>query len=408
MNKTVRKNAAKSVWIFFIVVILVIILGLIVTALVFKNPDVTPSAFGYSAFIMDEDGMGDSVPKGALIIAKNYSPSSDNLGDAILCEEVKGHGTTVIRLSNIVPNTKTVIYQGFYDNDREKIYDIPSSKLIGKAVSYNMVLGKIISFVTSYKGRAVLIVVPILMLLVCEGIIGIYSKNAKQSRKKEKFRRKMESYKIPENSPLNPEKINSHSGPITIEDYIFGAEESQKPASARKGKELSSSPEAAKRRQAKSPSAETVEFKKDRPVVRKPNGANREAAQRSGQPQRSQQPPRKPRPVDSRRQPVKSGEGVPERKPARPPQKDGLKDMVREDTAVVSTAPAEEKVRQGGELQRTVQENIPAESTKPAAPAAAPVQEKPIDDEVSNQSLARLIKLMEEQEKLLKEKSQID
>ena len=123
MNRTKKRNLGRTVWIFFIVIILIIIAGLIVTSMIFKNSDVTPSAFGYSVYVMDEEGMGEAVPEGSLVIAKNYSPSAEDIGDAILCENVEGYGTAVLRLADIIPNTKTVVYQAFFDNDPERLID---------------------------------------------------------------------------------------------------------------------------------------------------------------------------------------------------------------------------------------------------------------------------------------------
>lgn len=228
MAQTKRKNFGKAVLIGFIVLIIIIIAGIIVTSLVFKNEDVTPSFMGYSVFVMDDDGMGEAVPKGSLVLVKNYSPSNENLGDAVLCENVKGYGTTVLRLSNIVPNTETVIYQGIFDNDKTQTFDVEASNLVGQAISYDPALGKIITFVTSIKGRAILVVVPLLMLLVCELIIHLVTKNQDNKIKQNKLKNKIDRYKMSENSPLNPQNLASHSSataPVTIEDFIFGREE---------------------------------------------------------------------------------------------------------------------------------------------------------------------------------------
>lgn len=227
MAQTTKKNIGKAVLIEFIVLIIIIIAGIIVTSLVFKNDDVTPSFMGYSVYLMNEDGMGDAVPQGSLVLVKNYSPSNENLGDAVLCENVKGVGTTVLRLCEIVPNTETVVYRGFYDNDKDTVYDVEAKNMVGQAVSYDPTLGGIISFVTSIKGRAILVVVPLLLMLLVELIIHLVSKNAARSAK---YYKKAEDSVVAKNSPLSPEKLASHSaksGPVTIDDYIFGREETK-------------------------------------------------------------------------------------------------------------------------------------------------------------------------------------
>lgn len=225
MAQTRKKNIGKAVLIEFIVLIMIIIAGIILTSLVFKNDDVTPSFMGYSVYLMNEDGMGNAVPKGSLVMVKNYSPSNENLGDAVLCENVKGVGTTVLRLCEIVPNTETVVYKGFYDNNKNVVYEVEAKNMVGKAVSYDPTLGKIISFVTSIKGKMILVVVPLLMMLVVELIIHLIEKNNLKNAKN--YKRPDEDV-VAKNSPLNPQKLASHSaksGPLTIDEFILGLEE---------------------------------------------------------------------------------------------------------------------------------------------------------------------------------------
>ncbi len=225
MAQTRKKNIGKAVLIEFIVLIMIIIAGIILTSLVFKNDDVTPSFMGYSVYLMNEDGMGNAVPKGSLVMVKNYSPSNENLGDAVLCENVKGVGTTVLRLCEIVPNTETVVYKGFYDNNKNVVYEVEAKNMVGKAVSYDPTLGKIISFVTSIKGKMILVVIPLLMMLVVELIIHLIEKN--NSKNAKNYKRPDEDV-VAKNSPLNPQKLASHSaksGPLTIDEFILGLEE---------------------------------------------------------------------------------------------------------------------------------------------------------------------------------------
>lgn len=416
MSKTKKRDIGKSVWIFFIVVILVIILGLIVTSMIFKNPDVTPSAFGYSFFIVDEDGMGDAVPKGSLVVAKNYSPSADNLGDAILCEKVEGYGTTILRLCNIVPNTKSVVYQGFFDNDPETIIDVPSKNLIGKASSYHMNIGKFITFVTSYKGMAVMVVVPILMLLVCELIIGLFSKRAEKNNiRKEKFRKKLDAYKIPENSPLSPEKIGQHSGPVTIEDFIFGHEEKLKnrndeKSNNRRGK-ASADKETEQTKQVERPKAAAVKAyesaKKDAARVERSDRSratsqSTQASQTMPERKAAEQPVRQ----SARAESVRASRPTERRSEGTAAFEAGKADALREERIL--------RRREQEAQQAKAKEGKPAEQPKePQNPAEAPVvKEAPAEEakayKSSNESLAQLIKLMEEQEKLLKEKANKD
>ena len=83
-----KSSAGKNVLIFFIVFIILEMLIVVGVGRVFKNKNVTPSIAGYSLYIMNGDGMGDRVPDGALVITSNMTPSTDKIGEAVVCENV--------------------------------------------------------------------------------------------------------------------------------------------------------------------------------------------------------------------------------------------------------------------------------------------------------------------------------
>lgn len=369
MAQTKRKNIGKAVLIGFIVLIIIIIAGIIVTSLIFKNDDVTPSFMGYSVYVMNEDGMGDAVPKGSLVLVKNYSPSNENLGDAVLCENVKGYGTTVLRLANIVPNTETVIYQGIFDQNKNVVYDVEASNMVGQAISYDPTLGKIITFVTSIKGRAILVVVPLLILLLAELIIHLVTKNQDKKIKQDKLKNKIDKYKMPENSPLNPQKLSSHStAPVTIEDFIFGREENL----LREARENSPTIEI---RNEKPQSLDFAVEKIKRERVEKAKTVSNEIPRENTvKIERVRVAPAK-----------KSEAQKPEIKP----------EMVAEDVkpAVQEVKPQTEEIKPIEEIAVPEPVEIPTEPVEKASPAV---------EDIPDTSLERLIKLMEENEKLLK------
>ena len=406
MAVTTKRNIGKTIWIIFIVLIMLIIAGLIVTSLVFKNKDVTPSIFGYSVFIVDEDGMGSKVPEGALVVAKNYSPSAENIGDAILCEGVGDYGTTILRLCDIVPNTETVIYQGFYDNDPKTIYNVPASKLVGQALTYHTTLGAIIRFVTSYKGMAVMVVVPLLILFVCELIVHLVGKSrAKNNIHKDKFKKQLEQYKVPENSPLNPSKIGSHtSGPVTIEDFIFGREEQQPKKNstvefkAEKTRQLEKSVEKSieKAKAERNAKAAANAYKKaeadTRPIANnvKENTVKLERVRVAKPAMEAEKPVVKPA-VEEVRQPVE--------KPVEPVVEEVKKPVeIKVEPVLEKPAPAQEKPV----LEKPAPVIEAVSETPEVKPAEAEKKEETAEEKITNSSLERLIKLMEEQEKLLK------
>lgn len=395
MAVTTKRNVGKTVWIFFIVLIMIIIAMLIVTSLVFKNKDVTPSVFGYSVFVMDEDGMGDAVPEGALVVAKNYSPSNENLGDAILCEGVGGNGTTVLRLCDVVPNTKTVIYQGFFDEKPDEIYNIPASRLVGQAISYHKFWGAAISFVTSTKGMAVLVIVPLLILLLAELIIHLVGKSkARNNIHKDKFKKSLEQYKASENSPLNSKNIGSHTGgPVTIEDFIFGKEEAENvnkksptvEFKAEKSRQLEKNIEKIKAERSEKSAANT--YKRNPPADVRENTVKLERVRvkkTEEKPEISERPDKTEEAKTSsavktdeiRTEEIKTGEVLEEAFE----KKDNTEKISEISQPVISEAVADETAKASAEVKK----------------------EETAEEKISNSSLERLIKLMEEQEKILK------
>ena len=80
-----KSKAARNVLIFFIVFILLEMALVVSLTLVFRNKDATPRLAGYNFYIMRTDKMGTSVPKGALVVASDGTPSKDSISKALLC-----------------------------------------------------------------------------------------------------------------------------------------------------------------------------------------------------------------------------------------------------------------------------------------------------------------------------------
>ena len=254
----------------------------------------------------------------------------ENVGDVILCEPVGSYGTTVLRFSNVVPNTDMPVYQGVFDNNIENVFDVPADNVIGTAVSYNKTLGAVITFVTSYKGMTIMVVVPLLVLLVCELIISLVSKMKLKSEAKHKAEKNSRQSSVGSNSPLSPEKLGSHTAkPVTIEDFIFGKEDKQEKA-------VKSKPE--------------KDVKSEKPKTEKPSRVKAERVK-----------------IASKTSAVKDRDKA---EKAQKPQKEEN----TENTVEIPDVPEEVKA------ERVVSEG----------------------EKSSNESLDKLIKLMEEQEKILK------
>ena len=178
MSQTVQKSRApKKVSVFFIVFIIIEMLIVAGVAYVFRNDDVTPSVLGYSAFIMDSDNMSDDDPekgylKDALVIAEESAPGKNNIGEAVLCENVPGIGSTVMWLKDVVSEGANVdgVVCVTRQNDN-KDYELKPSSIIGTVHSYYKTAGKIIKFISKPMGIAACAAAPIALWILIELIV---------------------------------------------------------------------------------------------------------------------------------------------------------------------------------------------------------------------------------------------
>lgn len=195
-----KSSAGKNVLIFFIVFIILEMLIVVGVGRVFKNKNVTPSIAGYSLYIMNGDGMGDRVPDGALVITSNMTPSTDKIGEAVVCENVSDIGTSVFWLYDITStdDNNGVVYTVYQEKDPAKLYEISSKNVVGVASTYYMTAGKVLTFMSSTFGMIVCAVVPIFLLVVIELIIAIATHSSDD-----------------EEEPAES---------VTLDDFLFGGE----------------------------------------------------------------------------------------------------------------------------------------------------------------------------------------
>lgn len=207
MAKTKQKStAAKNVAIFFVVFIILEAVILFGVSRVFKNKDVTPSFAGYSMYIMDSDKMGDAVPKGALVIAANGSPSSNNIKKAVLAENVPGIGTSVFWLTDVSSKgdgVDGVVYTLCQESNINKTYDVESKNVVGVASSYYLTAGKVLGFITTKFGMAVCVIVPLFLLVLIELIIAVATHSGSEE---------------------DEDEIEEEEVTVTLDDFLFGGE----------------------------------------------------------------------------------------------------------------------------------------------------------------------------------------
>ncbi len=182
MSKTKQKStAAKSVAIFFIVFIILELLVLFGLSRVFKNKDVTPSVMGYSMYIMSSDKMQSddakiSIPKGALVVASEGSPSKEGINKAVIAENIPGVGTSVFWMEELAPKedgTDGVVYTLSQTKNPSKKYYVNSENIVGVTNTYYMTAGKVIGFLTTTVGVAICVIIPLFLWVLIEMIIAI-------------------------------------------------------------------------------------------------------------------------------------------------------------------------------------------------------------------------------------------
>ena len=201
-----KSSAGKNVLIFFIVFIILEMLIVVGVGRVFKNKNVTPSIAGYSLYIMNGDGMGDRVPDGALVITSNMTPSTDKIGEAVVCENVPDIGTSVFWLYDITStdDNNGVVYTVYQEKDPAKLYEISSKNVVGVASTYYMTAGKVLTFMSSTFGMIVCAVIPIFLLVVIELIIAIATHSSDDEEEDDDEEEPAES--------------------VTLDDFLFGGE----------------------------------------------------------------------------------------------------------------------------------------------------------------------------------------
>ena len=209
-TKQKKSSAGRNVAVFFIVFVILEALLIYGLTRVFENEDSYVSIGGYSFFIMDTSNMSSDVPKNALVIASNGTPSTDKTGYAVLCKNVGDEGTTVAWLYDIGSKGDTVdgvVYTVYQEIDTSTMYDLPSEDIIGVTTSYYLTAGQIIAFATTTFGMAACVAIPIIIMIFLEIIIAV----AHSSKNKD--------YDDDDYDDDEDEEEN-----VTIDDFLYGGE----------------------------------------------------------------------------------------------------------------------------------------------------------------------------------------
>ncbi len=217
-TKQKKSSAGKNLAVFFIVFVILEALIILGIRYVFNSKDAAPKLGGYSFFVMDSANMEKDIPRDALVIAENGTPSTDKRGYAVVAKKVGNEGTTVAWLYDIGSKGDTVdgvVYTVYQESAPDKMYDLEGSDIIGVTSSYYITAGKIISFVTTPFGMIISLAAPIVLLIFLELIISIASRS------------KYDEYDMDEDEDLQAEvrRRRAEKESVTLDDFLYGGQD---------------------------------------------------------------------------------------------------------------------------------------------------------------------------------------
>lgn len=216
-TKQKRSSAGKNLAVFFIVFVILEALVILGVRYVFNSKDACPKVGGYNLFVMDSANMEKDIPRDALVVAENGTPSTDKIRYAVLCKNVGNEGTTVAWLYDIGSKGDTVdgvVYTVYQESAPDKMYDLDSSDVVGVTNSYYMTAGKIISFVTTPFGMIASLAAPIVLLIFLELIISIASRS------------KYDEYDYDEEDlEEQVRRRRAEKEGVTLDDFLYGGQD---------------------------------------------------------------------------------------------------------------------------------------------------------------------------------------
>ncbi|MFT3952869.1 MAG: hypothetical protein QM689_13200 [Oscillospiraceae bacterium] len=172
----------KFLTIFLLVVLVLDIGALFGISFVFKNPQVTPSAFGYS-FYITRDGNTGGAQKHALVAAKNGVVAAEDVGKVVLCEElVAADGSKyagIFRLKAVDSTTATIFYTVSTDASADTI-TLKPRQVVGVAQHYFNSVGKILAFADTQAGILVFAGVPVAVFALVQVLFSLSKKQKKR------------------------------------------------------------------------------------------------------------------------------------------------------------------------------------------------------------------------------------
>ncbi|MCD8006660.1 MAG: hypothetical protein LUF29_06775 [Oscillospiraceae bacterium] len=186
-QETAKKR--KPLQIVGIIVVIILALAIVSTFLVygiFKDSNSAPMVFGKRVYIMSGSGMEPRIPQGAAVFVEEGTlPESE--GNVILCN-IDGTlalvGYVGSQTTTAEDGTVTTSYIVKYDStSADQQWTVDEEDIIGRAVSYDLLMGRVITFASSKVGMLVIVIVPCALLILYEVIMLIISAKGRKAER---------------------------------------------------------------------------------------------------------------------------------------------------------------------------------------------------------------------------------
>lgn len=184
-QETVKKR--KPLQIVGIIVVIILALAIVSTFVVygiFKDSNSAPMVFGKRVYIMSGTGMEPRIPQGSAVFVEEGT-LPENEGNVILCN-IDGKLALVGYVGSQTTTSEdglvTTSYIVKYDStSADQQWTVDAEDIIGRAVSYDLLMGRVITFASSKVGMLVIVIVPCALLIIYEVIMLIITARRKKT-----------------------------------------------------------------------------------------------------------------------------------------------------------------------------------------------------------------------------------
>lgn len=206
-EKSQKRGLGEKIGIAAIILLVILIICTFVVYGLFKGVDAAPSVFGYRIYIMNNDTMGEQIKKGsAVFIKEGLMPANEGNVILVTCPDTESDqniqnggensqsvknklaivaycGTQDVTMPDGTIQAKHIVKYGNAPDSQRWV--VNTEDIIGKAESYDPVMGAVIRFVSSKTGVLVMVIIPCSLIVIYEIVLLILSmrKKLKESDK---------------------------------------------------------------------------------------------------------------------------------------------------------------------------------------------------------------------------------